>query len=129
MHLAGDGPPISADDKAKITAKLIGPDGVVIDIPPSHIVAPQLDLAFEGRVVYKAGKPTGAVTLHMRNFDQTQAALKALGADAQKKVAPMLATAKALAKKDSDGSLMWVAELGADGVMKVNGLPLGKSPL
>ena len=41
----------------------------------------------------------------------------------------MLAMAKGLAKTDGDGSLMWVGEIGADGVMKVNGLPLGKSPI
>ena len=129
IHLAGDGPVISADDEAKIRGKLIGPDGVVIDIPLSHIIAPQLDLAFEGHVVYKLGHPTGTFTIHMRNFDQTQAALKALGPEMQKKFAPMLAMAKGLAKKDSDGALIWVGELGPDGVMKVNGLPLGKSPL
>ena len=41
----------------------------------------------------------------------------------------MLAMAKGLAKADSDGSLTWVGEIGADGVMKVNGLPIGKSPI
>jgi hypothetical protein len=129
IHLAGDGPLISDEDEAKIRGKLFGPDGVAFDIPLSHILAPQLDLAFEGHIVYKAGRPTGTFTIHMRNFDQTQTAMKALGPEAQKKVAPMLAMAKGLAKKDSDGSLMWVGELGPDGVMKVNGLPLGKSPL
>ncbi|THD45555.1 MAG: DUF2125 domain-containing protein [Bradyrhizobium sp.] len=129
MHLAGDGPAISADDQAKIRAKLIGPDGIVVDIAPSHILAPQLDIAFEGHVVYKDGKPTGSFTVHMHNFDKTQAALKALGPEAEKKIVPMLAMVKGLAKTDPDGTLTWVGELGPDGVMKVNGLPLGKSPL
>ncbi len=103
---------------------------IVVDIEPSHIVAPLLDVSFEGHIVYKGGKPTGKVTVHMRNFDKTQAALKTLGPDVEKKVAPMaLAMAKGLAKTDSDGSLVWVGEIGADGVMKVNGLPLGKSPI
>jgi hypothetical protein len=129
MHLAGDGPAIAPDDEAKIRAKLIGPDGIAIDIEPSHIVAPLLDIAFEGHVVYKGAKPTGTLTVHMRNFDKTQAGLKTLGPDVEKKVAPALAMAKGLAKTDGDGSLMWVGEIGADGVMKVNGLPLGKSPI
>jgi hypothetical protein len=129
IHLAGDGPEISADDQAKIRAKLIGPDGIVVDIPLSHILAPLLDLTFEGHVVYKASKPTGTLTVHMKNFDKTQAALKALGPDAAKQIGPMLAMAKGLAKNDPDGSLVWVGELGPDGIMKVNGLPLGKSPL
>ncbi len=129
IHLAGDGPAIAPDDEAKIHAKLIGPDGIVIDIEPSHIVAPLLDISFEGKIVYKGDKPTGKVTVHMRNFDKTQAALKTLGPDVEKKVAPALAMAKGLAKTDSDGSLIWVGEIGADGIMKVNGLPLGKSPI
>ena len=129
LHLAGDGPAIAPDDAAKIRAKLIGPDGVVIDIEPSHIVAPLFDISFEGHIVYKGAKPTGKLTVHMRNFDKTQAALKTLGPDVEKQVAPALAMAKGLAKTDGDGSLTWVGEIGADGVMKVNGLPLGKSPI
>jgi hypothetical protein len=129
LHLAGDGPAISPDDSAKIRAKLIGPDGVVVDIEPSHILAPLFDVSFEGHIVYKGAKPTGKLTLHMRNFDKTQAALKTLGPEVEKKAAPMLAMAKGLAKTDGDGSLTWVGEIGADGVMKVNGLPLGKSPI
>ena len=129
LHLAGDGPAIAPDDEAKIRAKLIGPDGVIIDIEPSHIVAPLLDVSFEGHIVYKGAKPTGKLTVHMRNFDKTQAALKTLGPDIQKKVAPLLAMAKGFAKTDGDGSLVWVGEIGADGVMKLNGLPLGKAPI
>ena len=65
----------------------------------------------------------------MRNFEKTQAALKGLGPEAEKKMVPVLAMAKGLAKTDGDGALTWVGELGADGMMKVNGLPLGKAPL
>jgi len=136
LHLAGDGPAISPDDGAKIRAKLIGPNsivvdpsGIVVDIEPSHIVAPLLDLAFEGHFVYKGAKPTGTLTVHVKDFDKTQAALKTLGPEVEKKLAPALAMAKGLAKTDGDGSLVWVGEIGADGVMKVNGLPLGKSPI
>ena len=103
---------------------------MLIDIPPSHVVAPQLDIAFEGHVRYQqGGKPSGTFTVHMRDFDKTQAALKGLGPEAEKKMVPVLAMAKGLAKTDSDGTLTWVGELGADGMMKVNGLPLGKAPL
>jgi hypothetical protein len=129
LHLAGDGPAIAPDDATKIRAKLIGPDGVIVDIEPSHIVAPLLDVSFEGHIVYKGTKPTGRLTVHMRNFDKTQAALKTLGPDIQKTVAPLLAMAKGFAKTDGDGSLVWVGEIGADGVMKLNGLPLGKAPI
>ena len=129
LHLAGDGPPISTDDWAKIRAKLIGADGIVVDVEPSHIVAPLLDVSFDGHIVYKGGKPTGKLTVHMHNFDKTQAALRTLGPEVEKKVAPMLAMAKGFAKTDSDGSLTWVGEIGADGVMKINGLPLGKAPI
>ena len=135
MHLAGDGPVIAPDDGAKIRAKLIGPNsivvdpnGIVVDIEPSRIVAPLLDIAFEGHIVYKGAKPTGTLTVHMKDFDRTVAALKTLGPDVEKKIAPALAMAKGFAKTDGDGSLVWVGEIGADGVMKVNGLPLGKAP-
>ena len=129
LQLAGDGPAIAPDDEAKIRAKLIGPDGIVIDIEPSHVLAPLLDVSFEGQIVYRGAKPTGKLTVHMRNFDKTQAALKTLGPDVEKTVAPALAVAKGIAKTDGDGSLLWVGEIGADGVMKVNGLPLGKAPM
>jgi hypothetical protein len=129
MHLAGDAPPISNEDSAKVWARMTGAGSVVVDIPPSHVVAPQLDIAFEGQVRYQAAKPTGTFTVHMRNFDKTQAALKGLGPEAEKKMVPVLAMAKGLAKTESDGSLTWIGELGEDGMMKVNGLPLGKAPI
>jgi hypothetical protein len=129
MHLAGDAPPISKEDDAKVWAKMIGAGPVLIDVPPSHIVAPQLDLSIQGQVRYQGAKPTGTFTIHMRNFDKTQAALKRLGPDEQKEIVPFLAMAKGLAKTESDGALTWIGELGADGMMKVNGLPLGKAPI
>ncbi len=129
MHLAGDAPPISAEDNAKVWAKLIGAGPVLVDIPPSHIVAAQLDISIQGQIRYQGGRPSGTFTVHMRDFEKTQAALKGLGPEAQKKIVPVLAMAKGLAKTDGDGALTWVGELGADGMMKVNGLPLGKAPL
>ncbi len=129
LHLAGDAPPISREDREKVVAKLIGAGPVLIDIAPSHVVAPQLDITFEGQIRYHGAKPSGTLTVHMRNFDKTQAALMGLGPDAEKKMVPVLAMAKGLAKTDADGALTWVGELGADGTMKINGLPLGKAPL
>jgi hypothetical protein len=93
------------------------------------LVAPQINIAFQGRIQYRmGGKPTGSITIHMRDFDKTVSALKVLGPDAEQKYVPVMAMAKGLAKTDSDGALSWVGEIGADGVMKVNGLPLGKAP-
>ncbi len=129
MHLAGDDPPISKEDNAKVWAKLIGAGIVLVDVRPSHVVAPQLDITFQGQVRYQGAKPSGSFTVHMRNFEKTQAALKELGPEAEKKMVPVMAMAKGLAKTDGDGTLTWVGELGADGMMKVNGLPLGKAPL
>ena len=128
MHLAGDGPPIAKEDQDKVFARLLSAGPVTIDISPSHVVAPQLDIAFEGKILYASSKPTGAVTVHMKNFDSTVSALKGLGPDTEKQMVPVLAMAKGLAKTEPDGSLSWIGEVGADGVMKVNGLPLGKAP-
>jgi hypothetical protein len=36
---------------------------------------------------------------------------------------------KGLGKAEADGALTWAIELAADGMMKINGLPLGKAPL
>jgi hypothetical protein len=128
LHLAGDQPPISKEDNAKVMAKLLGDGPVLIDIAPSRVQAPQLDLSFDGQIRYLVGKPTGTVTLRMQNFDKTASALKALGPDVEAKMVPVLAMAKGLAKTEADGALTWVGEIGADGMMKVNGLPVGKAP-
>jgi len=112
-----------------VWAKLIGPAGATIDIPPSRFVAPAVDLSFEGQIRYQGAKPNGAVAIRLRNFEQTQAAIKSLGPDAEKKLVPFLAMAKGLGKAEADGALTWAIELAADGMMKVNGLPLGKAPL
>jgi hypothetical protein len=128
MHLAGDAPPISAEDKGKVAAKLLGLGPLIIDISSSHVRAPQLDLSFEGQIRYVGAKATGKITLHARNFDQTTAALKALGPDTERQLVPVVAMAKGLAKIEPDGVLTWVGELGDDRIIKVNGLPLGKAP-
>jgi hypothetical protein len=127
-HLAGEDPPISNEDGAKISARLIGQNPLVIDIGASHIKAPLLDATFEGQIRYLRSKPTGKIILHMRDFDKSIAALKVLGPEAERKMVPVAAMAKGLAKSEPDGTLTWVCEIGADSVMKVNGLPLGKAP-
>ena len=97
MHLAGDAPPIAAEDEAKVSAKLQSGGPVVIDIPSSHIRAPQLDVSFEGQVHYLGPKSTGTITVHARNFDQTTAAaLKAGGPEGEKKLVPLVAMVKGL---------------------------------
>jgi hypothetical protein len=129
MRLDGAGPLLAKDDNDKVQAKLLGAGPLVIDIPPSTVVAPQINIAFDGRIEYKMGsKPTGKITVHMRDFDKTVSALKGLGPDAEQKYIPMFAMAKGLAKTETDGALSWVGEIGSDGTMKVNGLALGKAP-
>ncbi len=130
LHFAGDDPVISKDDGAKILAKTKGSAPLVVALSPSHIVAPQLDVTLEGEVHLEGVRPNGALKVHVRNFDKTVAALKALGPLASPQVISGLAMAKALAKTDADGVLTWVGEYGADGSIKVNGLPLfGKGAL
>ncbi len=68
------------------------------------------------------------MTIHMRGFDKTMAAVQAMGPDIMGKAVPALALAKGLAKSESDGSLSWVVELSADRSMKINGIPFGKAP-
>ena len=126
--LVGDDPPLNATDRAKVADKLFRSRPVVIDILPSHIEGPSLSLAFEGQVTVDQSKPTGAVTIKLRDFDKTVTAVQGLGQDAAQKLTPMLAMVKGLGKPGADGALEWVCSLGADHVMKVNGLPLGKAP-
>jgi hypothetical protein len=128
IHLAGDGPAISEADHAQIMAKMKGAAPIVIDLLPAHVVAPQIDVTIEGQVRIEGARPNGTVKVHVRNFDKTVAAIKALGPVASPQVLGGLALAKTLGKSESDGALTWVAEYGADGSIKVNGLPLGKAP-
>jgi hypothetical protein len=128
LHFAGDGPVIAEADKAKILAKIKGSAPLIVTLSPSHIVAPQLDATLEGEVHLEGVRPNGVLKIHVRNFDKTVAALKALGPLASPQMIGGLALAKTLAKTESDGALIWIAEYGADGAIKVNGLPLGKAP-
>jgi len=128
MHFGGDEPIISEADRTQIFAKMKGAAPIVIDILPSHFVAPQVDIAVEGQVRLEGARPSGVLKVHIRNFDKTAAALKAAGPLASPQVLGGLALAKTLGKSESDGALTWIAEYGPDGAIKVNGMPLGKAP-
>jgi Uncharacterized protein conserved in bacteria (DUF2125) len=128
LHFTGDGPLIAEADRAQIFANMKGMGPITIDVLPSHVVAPQLDLTLEGQVRLEGARPMGAMKLKIRNFDKTVEALKALGPMASPQILGGLALAKTLGKAESDGALTWVAEYGADGAIKVNGMPLGKAP-
>ena len=128
MNLQRNDPPISEADSAKVMAALLSPGPLRVELAPSHVRAPAIDADFEGIVRYAPGKPSGAMTIRMRDFDKTMAAVKALGPDISGKALPGLAMAKGLAKSEPDGSLSWLVELGEDRSIKVNGLPLGKAP-
>jgi len=128
MHLAPDAPPAGPMDSGKAMIRMLADGPVKLVVAPTHVVAPKLDLTLEGQGDYHlGGKIAGKFIIHMRNFDQTVAATKGLGEDQQKKLVPVLAMAKGLGKTEGD-SLAWEVEIGPDSTIKVNGLPLGKSP-
>jgi hypothetical protein len=129
LSLQGDGPFITDQDADKIEAALLSAGPIRIELAPSHVLAPAVDADFAGVVRLDHGKPaTAAMTVHMRGFDKTMAAVKALGPDVAAKVMPALALAKGLGKSESDGSLSWLVELDANRSMMVNGIPFGKAP-
>jgi hypothetical protein len=128
MRLGGEGPVISDEDSAKVETTLLSAGPVRIEFAPSHIVAPAIDADFAGAVRYEHGRASAAMVIHMRDFDRTMAAVKALGPDIMGKALPALALAKGLGKSESDGSLSWVVELDSNRSMKVNGIPFGKAP-
>ncbi len=128
LNLAGPGPAISDADSAKVLAAFLGAGPLKIVIAPSHVVALAIDADVQGVVRYATGKPSGAVTVRMRNFDKTMSAIQGLGPAAAGKALPVVAMAKGLAKSESDGALSWLIEVGADRSIKVNGIPLGKTP-
>jgi len=128
MRLGGPGPVLSDEDAAKVAQAFLAAGPLRIELAPSHVVAPAIDADLSGKFDYASGKPSGEMTIHMRGFDKTMAAVKALGPDVAAKSLPGLAMAKGLAKTDADGSLSWVLELGQDRSLKVNGIPLGKAP-
>jgi hypothetical protein len=128
MRLGGLGPALSDEDSAKVAQALLSAGPLELDLAPSHVVAPAIDADLQGVMRWEVGKPSGEMTIRMRGFDKTMAAVKALGPDVAVKSLPGLAMAKGLAKTESDGSLSWLVELGPDRSIKVNGIPLGRAP-
>jgi len=128
LSFAGDGPILSEGNADKVEAALISSGPIRIEFAPSHVVAPALDADFAGVIHLDHNKPTAAITVHMRGFDITMAAVRALGPDIGAKALPGLALAKGLGKAEPDGSLSWLVELDADRSIKVNGIPFGKAP-
>jgi hypothetical protein len=126
--LDGTGPVLSPDDQKKVNMKLWAYRPVVVEIAPSHFVSPSYDVTIEGKIIIDKGSPTASVTLKAKNFDQTAEAIESAAPDQAQQMTPVIAMAKGLGRAQPDGSLVWVYTLGADKVMKVNGLPLGKSP-
>jgi hypothetical protein len=128
LSLAGEGPVLSDDNADKVEAAFLSSGPVQIEFAPSHVVAPAVDADFAGLIRLDHNKPSGAITVHMRGFDKTMAAVKDLGPDVAAKALPGLALAKGLGKSESDGSLSWLVELDAERSIKINGIPFGKAP-
>jgi hypothetical protein len=128
MHFDGDGPVISEADGAQISAKTTRGAPLTIELLPSHVVAPQVDVVVEGQLHLEGARPSGVLTVRVRHFDRTVAALKALGPLASPQLLGGLALARTLGKAEGDDVLVWVGEYRPDGAIKVNGMPLGKAP-
>jgi len=128
LRLGGPGPALADEDAAKVARAFLSAGPVQIELSPSHVVAPAIDADVEGAIRWGPGKPSGAITISMRDFDKTMAAIKGLGPDIAAKSVPALAMAKGLAKTESDGALTWLIEFDEDRSIKVNGVPLGKAP-
>ena len=128
LKVTKDGVEIPDEDGPKVMAALLGPGPLRVDVAPSHILAPAIDADFQGAVRYAVGKASGQMTIRVRHFDKTMAAIKGLGPEIQLQAMPAIAMAKGLAKADGDGTLSWVVELGEDRSIKVNGIPLGRAP-
>ena len=128
LSLQGDGPLLSDDNADKVEAAFLSSGPVQIEFAPSHVVAPAVDGDFTGTIRLDHNKPTGAITVHMRNFEKTMAAVKGLGPDIAAKAMPGLALFKGLSKTENDGSFSWLFELDAERSIKINGIPFGKAP-
>ena len=125
--MAGDGPLIGDADSAKALAMFDAGAPIVIDIAPSHLVAPKVDLSYQGQIRMTNDRPEGKVTVLARHYDATAAAIGALpGVGAQ--AAQSLALAKGLGKDEGDGALSWALAIDGDGMISVNGAPMGKLP-
>jgi hypothetical protein len=128
LRLDGAGPALTDDDLAKVTEALLSTGPLRVEIQPSHVAAPALDADLQGVISYTMGHATGSMTIRMRHFDMTMAAVRGMGPEIERRTLPGLAMAKGLAKTESDGSLSWVVEVDQNRSLTVNGIPLGKAP-
>jgi hypothetical protein len=128
LKLGGPGPVLSDGDSAKVAGALLGAGPLQINLAPSHVVARAIDADVQGTLRWAADRASGQMTIRMRGFDKTMAAVQALGPNVAAKSLPALAMAKGLARTESDGSLTWLVEISPDRSIKVNGIPLGKTP-
>ena len=126
--LDGDGPALSKEDQAKVGEKFVGGRPILVEIEPSHLVTPDLDLAFDGKITIEGSERTGTVKITLRDFAKTEQALEALPPQMAQQMTPALAMAKGLATAQPDGSLVWICTVGHDHMVKVNGLPISKAP-
>ena len=65
----------------------------------------------------------------MCNFDKTREAPRTLDPNVKKKVAWAPTKASGIVKINVVGQRMWVGDIGADGVMKVNHQAVGNTPI
>jgi hypothetical protein len=131
MHLAGDGPPVSAEDEAKISAKLLGAGPLVIDIPVltypraaarSRFRGPDSLSRCSGR---RQGHRNDCLSCAQLRPDYRGGVESSRRPRGEKKLIPVIAMVKGLAKIDPDGVMTWVCEIGDDRILKVNGMSLG----
>jgi len=128
LRLDGKDRALADEDMAKVAEAFLSAGPLRLELQPSHIAAPAIDADVQGEVNYATGHVSGSVTIRMRNFDKTMAAVKNLGPEVQSRALPGLAMAKGLAKSESDGSLSWIIEVDQNRSISVNGIPLGKAP-
>ena len=126
--LDGDAPALSKEDQAKVTDKLIGGRPILIEIEPSRIKGPSLDVSFEGKITLEHNERTGAMKVTLRDFTKTVEAIQTLPPQLAQQATPVIGMAKGLATQEPDGSMVWVFTIGHDHMVKVNGLPLTKAP-
>jgi len=121
-------PPLPPASGEKIKALLISGEPK-LTISPGHLTTGSLDLSFEGELALTPPKPTGRFKVMADGLDKIIAIVgKAAESDARLQKALLGATfLKGLAVAGPDGKLLWDIELGADGAVSVNGMPMPKA--
>lgn len=113
--------------KAEILAKLLPPEGVVIDFAGNRIEATGWTVTLDGRITAAPTGVDGAVTLRAEGLETVTTALRDPAAgDAGRAAADRLALALAFAAKQ-DGASVWRFEFHG-GAVTVNGRALDDTP-